>query len=112
MREGEGLAVQVLQDLGLELPLIRQSVIQVLSDYQGKGPGEAGAPVLDSSDSQPDSLNSPRCGGCSADLELVLRYRSIKIPPTSPNPFPLRVDVIFCNRCGQVVSTLRAESRG
>ncbi|HVB01145.1 MAG TPA: Clp protease N-terminal domain-containing protein, partial [Acidimicrobiales bacterium] len=58
VREGEGVAAQVLQSLGADLPRVRQQVIQLLSGYQGRegagagaGSGEtqapAGSPVLD-----------------------------------------------------------------
>jgi ATP-dependent Clp protease ATP-binding subunit ClpC len=57
VREGEGVAAQVLQSLGVELPRVRQQVIQFLSSYQGKeavgvGSGStseqaAGSPILD-----------------------------------------------------------------
>jgi len=41
IREGEGVAAQVLQKLGAELHKVRQSVIQLLSGQQGEGePGE------------------------------------------------------------------------
>jgi ATP-dependent Clp protease ATP-binding subunit ClpC len=59
VREGEGVAAQVLQSLGADLPRVRQQVIQLLSGYQGRetvgastGPsssesGPSGSPVLD-----------------------------------------------------------------
>jgi len=57
VREGEGVAAQVLQSLGADLPRVRQQVIQLLSGYQGheaagvgSGSSEqapAGSPVLD-----------------------------------------------------------------
>jgi ATP-dependent Clp protease ATP-binding subunit ClpC len=59
VREGEGVAAQVLQSLGADLPRVRQQVIQLLSGYQGReaanataggAPGEAtssGSPILD-----------------------------------------------------------------
>jgi ATP-dependent Clp protease ATP-binding subunit ClpC len=60
VREGEGVAAQVLQSLGADLPRVRQQVIQLLSGYQGRdqagsttGSGAsaeqtpAGSPVLD-----------------------------------------------------------------
>ncbi len=44
IREGEGVAAQVLVKLGADLNRVRQQVIQLLSGYQGKGdPGAAGA---------------------------------------------------------------------
>src|ERR1700722_6674570 len=42
IREGEGVAAQVLVKLGAELTRVRQQGIQLLSGYQGKETGEAG----------------------------------------------------------------------
>ena len=57
IREGEGVAAQVLVKLGADLSRVRQQVIQLLSGYQGSGgpPGEkAGAPAGGSTtESQP-----------------------------------------------------------
>ncbi|HTW97462.1 MAG TPA: ATP-dependent Clp protease ATP-binding subunit, partial [Acidimicrobiales bacterium] len=59
VREGEGVAAQVLQSLGADLPRVRQQVIQLLSGYQGRDTASAttggsstenppaGSPVLD-----------------------------------------------------------------
>src|SRR4051794_39567047 len=46
VREGEGVATQVLIKLGSDLPRVRQQVMQLVSGYQGKetagvGPGSA-----------------------------------------------------------------------
>src|ERR1700710_1187145 len=46
IREGEGVAAQVLVKLGADLGRVRQQVIQLLSGYQGKGePAAAGSPA-------------------------------------------------------------------
>jgi len=45
IREGEGVAAQVLVKLGADLNRVRQQVIQLLSGYQGKEPATAGAPA-------------------------------------------------------------------
>src|ERR1700749_3571890 len=42
IREGEGVAAQVLVKLGAELTRVRQQVIQLLSGYQGRETAEAG----------------------------------------------------------------------
>src|ERR1700745_3718703 len=42
IREGDGVAAQVLVKLCAELPRLRQQVIQLLSGYQGKEAAEAG----------------------------------------------------------------------
>jgi ATP-dependent Clp protease ATP-binding subunit ClpC len=45
IREGEGVAAQVLMKLGADLPRVRQQVIQLLSGYQGKETVAAGGPA-------------------------------------------------------------------
>jgi hypothetical protein len=44
IREGEGVAPQVLVRLGADLNRVRQQVIQLVHGYQGKEPAAAGAP--------------------------------------------------------------------
>ena len=43
IREGEGVAAQVLVKLGADLNRVRQQVIQLLHGYQGKEPASSGA---------------------------------------------------------------------
>ena len=43
IREGEGVAAQVLVKLGADLSRVRQQVIQLLSGYSGPGGGSAAA---------------------------------------------------------------------
>ncbi|ROR72485.1 ATP-dependent Clp protease ATP-binding subunit [Bogoriella caseilytica] len=45
IREGEGVAAQVLTKLGADLNRVRQQVMQLLSGYQGKEPATAGGPA-------------------------------------------------------------------
>jgi len=45
IREGEGVAAQVLVKLGADLNRVRQQVIQLLSGYQGKETAAAGGPA-------------------------------------------------------------------
>ena len=45
IREGEGVAAQVLIKLGADLNRVRQQVIQLLSGYQGKETATAGGPA-------------------------------------------------------------------
>jgi ATP-dependent Clp protease ATP-binding subunit ClpC len=62
IREGEGVAAQVLVKLGADLSRVRQQVIQLLSGYQGpQGKGEpaaAGAPIGGSKDEPGDKGGS------------------------------------------------------
>ncbi len=45
IREGEGVAAQVLTKQGVDLNRVRQQVIQLVSGYQGKEPVAAGGPA-------------------------------------------------------------------
>ena len=45
IREGEGVAAQVLVKLGADLNRVRQQVIQLLHGYQGKEPAASGGPA-------------------------------------------------------------------
>ncbi|HKT57812.1 MAG TPA: ATP-dependent Clp protease ATP-binding subunit, partial [Microbacterium sp.] len=52
IREGEGVAAQVLVKLGADLNKVRQQVIQLLSGYQGKEPAGVSGAAHDSNASQ------------------------------------------------------------
>ena len=51
IREGEGVAAQVLVKLGADLNRVRQQVIQLLSGYQGKEPATSGGPQAENTPS-------------------------------------------------------------
>src|SRR5262247_1080969 len=55
IREGEGVAAQVLQKLGADLNRVRQQVIQLLSGFQGKESASSGASSSSSSSDAPSS---------------------------------------------------------
>ncbi|MCW2792885.1 MAG: ATPase domain protein, partial [Nocardioides sp.] len=55
IREGEGVAAQVLQKLGADLNRVRQQVIQLLSGFQGKESAASGAAASGSSSDAPSS---------------------------------------------------------
>src|SRR5215203_3736857 len=55
IREGEGVAAQVLQKLGADLNRVRQQVIQLLSGFQGKESASAGAATSGSGGEAPSS---------------------------------------------------------
>jgi ATP-dependent Clp protease ATP-binding subunit ClpC len=57
VREGEGVAAQVLQSLGADLPRVRQQVIQLLSGYQGRD--QAGATTSGGSSAEQAPAGSP-----------------------------------------------------
>ena len=60
IREGEGVAAQVLVKLGADLNKVRQQVIQLLSGYQAKEPQEAGTGGRSSESGTPSTSLVPR----------------------------------------------------
>ncbi len=75
VREGEGVAAQVLVNLGADLSRVRQQVIQLLSGYQGKeagGPGSSG-----SSGSEAPAAGSPVLDQFGRNLTTLARERKL-----------------------------------
>src|SRR5512133_752247 len=56
IREGEGVAAQVLQKLGADLNRVRQQVIQLLSGFQGKESAASGATTSGAGEAPSSSL--------------------------------------------------------
>jgi ATP-dependent Clp protease ATP-binding subunit ClpC len=102
VREGEGVGAQVLQSLGVELPLVREQVVVLLSGYQGPR-------VRDSTAANPGKTSGPKCGVCSADLTETARYRSMTIPPDNPQLPPITLKAVYCVQCGAVLGKFKAE---
>jgi ATP-dependent Clp protease ATP-binding subunit ClpC len=104
VREGEGVGMQVLASLGVEAPLIRQGVIQLLSGRQSTEPPWA-------SGARP-TRSEPTCHGCGSDLASVARYRAMEIPPatstasTTSEPPSIAVNAVFCGRCGRLLEMI------
>ena len=64
IREGEGVAAQVLVKLGADLNKVRQQVIQLLSGYQGKEPAAVSGAAHDQTRRTPRAAR--RCSTSSA----------------------------------------------
>jgi ATP-dependent Clp protease ATP-binding subunit ClpC len=71
IREGEGVAAQVLVKLGADLSRVRQQVIQLLSGYQS-GSGQASGSASGSSDKQAAGVSSGSQQGEGPQGSLVL----------------------------------------
>src|SRR5947199_120657 len=70
VREGEGVAAQVLQTLGGDLDRVRQAVIRRLREL-GQAPS---APREEEIEGE-GALRGPRCPRCDADLAVFATYR-------------------------------------
>jgi len=98
IREGEGVAAQVLQKLGADLNRARQTVIQLLSGVTpiAAAEGEAG------SETEPAG---PRCPRCSAELAVYATYRTITVPDEEESS-ARRVVFVFCRSCNHTLGVL------
>jgi hypothetical protein len=128
IREGEGVAAQVLNKLGADLNRVREQVLQLLSGYTGTtgeltaeiGPDEPGAaprgpawrverisPGVRLRRSEGEPERSPICPRCDADLTTSARFRIEEVPPAGDPDEPVgarRAAFLFCAECGRVVA--------
>ena len=106
IREGEGVAAQVLQKLGADLNRVRQTVIQLLSGYTaGKGettPGEADIGTF----TEVSKEDAPTCPNCFAELHETLAIRMVEAAGADEGDEPVAVTIAYCTRCGVAVGTV------
>ena len=74
IREGEGVAAQVLVKLGADLPRVRQQVIQLLSGYEG---GEGGTPEAPQQSSGSDAVGAGASPGGRVQSSVGERSNSL-----------------------------------
>ena len=111
IREGEGVAAQVLQKLGADLNRVRQQVIQLLSGYTGGEHAEpAGAAAPTRGELAEKGLAShvevggfPLCPFCSTPLSGSTAIREI---PAGGEDEPPLVRIAYCTGCGSALGTL------
>jgi ATP-dependent Clp protease ATP-binding subunit ClpC len=108
IREGEGVAAQVLQKLGADLNRVRQTVIQLLSGYAAGAEVrgvESGAEMAEmemglATEIAPTAIPTaepPMCPNCFAALDETL---AVKAMETTSEGEQLSVRIAYCNRCG------------
>ena len=74
IREGEGVAAQVLVKLGADLPRVRQQVIQLLAGYEG---GEGGTPEAPQQSSGSDAVGAGASPGGRVQSSVGERSNSL-----------------------------------
>jgi ATP-dependent Clp protease ATP-binding subunit ClpC len=106
IREGEGVAAQVLEKLGADLNRVRQTVIQLLSGYTaGKGettPGEADIAMS----AELSRQGAPTCPNCFAALDDSLAIKVVETADTPEGDEPATVKIAYCMRCGVALGTV------
>jgi ATP-dependent Clp protease ATP-binding subunit ClpC len=101
IREGDGVAVTIIQDLGVELGQLRQEVVALMSgttEDLGEE-GELRSPAV--------HAGPPRCPRCRAGLSEEARYKVVDVPAddSESDEGVVSVTVIYCNRCGTALGT-------
>jgi len=106
IREGEGVAAQVLQKLGADLNRVRQTVIQFLSGYPAASeeiPMTGWTPA--SGTKGWTRASGPSCPWCSRPLEGSLAYRTMVAAPDDDEGDPISLFLLYCKSCGGIVRT-------
>ena len=99
VREGEGVAAQVLQKLGADLDRVRQAVIRLLGE---KGQGPSAGPH---EEVEGEGGLGPRCPRCNADLAVFATYRTITVPDEEESG-GRKAAFVFCRRCSYTLGML------
>ena len=110
IREGEGIAAQVLQKLGADLNRVRQTVVQLLSGYRAGAEvtGVEGAAEMVELTSEmaiteePLGNDVPTCPNCFGALDETLAVRILET--TEGEPFSVKI--AYCTRCGVALGAL------
>jgi len=108
IREGEGVAVQVLEVLGADRNRVRQTVLQLVSgstaETEAAG-GEAVGVFTEgvSPTSEPLGDDAPTCPNCFGALDETLAVRVLE---TTAEDEPLFVKIVYCSRCGVALGAL------
>jgi ATP-dependent Clp protease ATP-binding subunit ClpA len=123
LREGEGVAVQVLTDVGVDLATARERVILAATSSADTGTGTdptRETPVRSSSvrrtSHPPAASPQPRCPQCRGDLAGAARFRTIAVPPgnqedpADADRGALAIYVVYCSSCGSSLHMFTRDS--
>jgi ATP-dependent Clp protease ATP-binding subunit ClpC len=112
IREGEGVAAEVLRKLGADLNRVRQTVIQLLSGYAGSAAAEGGGWSVETEIEEGpraplratvSPADVPTCPNCGAPLSSTLTVKALEVVVDEE---PARVRIAYCSRCGAGLGTV------
>ena len=104
VREGEGVAAQVLRKLDVDLDRVRQTVIELLSSLVGaEEPAGTVEPEVQEEPETPSrsvwsAEDFPACPSCGAALSETLAVRAIEASAGEP-----AIKIAYCSRCGSAL---------
>jgi ATP-dependent Clp protease ATP-binding subunit ClpC len=97
IREGEGVAAQVLQKLGADLGRVRQTVIQLLEGYTGHESRRKGRRRREAIEPLP--VDAPTCPTCGRQLSRHAATTRLMLSDD------VEILVVFCRGCGRTLGT-------
>jgi hypothetical protein len=98
VREGNGVASTVMIDLGADLPLVRQTVIQLISEHPENYPDPSNRSV------------EARCPRCQVSLAQGARFSTIDVFTDQPNSTEaISIDVVYCSQCGTTLHVVGSD---
>ena len=95
IREGDGVAVQVLQQMGIDLGWARREVIRLLSGEHPAATETAGAAP---------SVEAAKCASCQASLSDSGRITALEVQDEEGRPTTVRL--LYCSSCGIPIGTV------
>ena len=95
IREGEGVAAQVLQQMGIDLGEAGREVIRRLSSEHPAAAETAGAA---------QSFEAARCESCLAWLSDSARITALEVQDEEGRPTTIRL--LYCSSCGVPIGTV------
>jgi ATP-dependent Clp protease ATP-binding subunit ClpC len=108
IREGEGVAAQVLQKLGADLSRVREAVVELIpgsSESAGQSPRRRrGRRIFEEEATVPpvSAEDFPTCPSCSAPLAETM---TVKVLEVTIDEQAAQVKVAYCSRCGTALGT-------
>jgi len=103
VREGEGVAIEVLQRLGANAETIRERVLDRIGVPEDKA-REGRLPRR-----RRAAATVPRCPGCRADLREALSSTEVTVRADGEDD---SLRAVFCRRCGRTITVLPGEGGG
>ena len=109
IREGEGVAAQVLTQLGVELDAARRAVLEAVGGYSGRHnvleevrPITVGMQQTQTISAPYDLSRGPLCTMCSAPLAEKARHQVTDVPATV-GAGVVQILIVYCSNCGDTI---------
>lgn len=107
VREGEGVAAQVLERYGANIDRVRQAVIELLSGYASVQSAAVGAGSVEEAEAvlawSASAESSPTCPNCRSSLAETLAATTLELKVGDETTM---VKMAYCSRCGAAVGTI------